>query len=121
MNNNFTHKELASGGWQKLTLMEQLGNIGSEVSRSINWFKKNNQQYFNSAFERALELFDLSISDNRWKGRLKEIVRCREYYCSLFFAPELYKEIDKEFDSINKYFLYLGIAARNERAKVIKV
>ena len=36
----YYHKELAAGRWQTLTLSEQMGNIGSEVYRSINWFRK---------------------------------------------------------------------------------
>jgi hypothetical protein len=27
------HQELADGRWQEMSLMQQLGNIGSEVSR----------------------------------------------------------------------------------------
>ena len=36
------HEGLASGGWEKLSLCEQMANIGSEVSRALNWRKKGN-------------------------------------------------------------------------------
>ena len=53
------HTELASGRWYQLTLMEQLGNIGSEVSRAIKW-RGRDDKLFMRAIERALELFDLN-------------------------------------------------------------
>ena len=68
---NFQHKELAAGKWNKLTLLEQLANIGSEVIRAINWRKKGNKEYSILAFERALELFDLTVSDPKNIKRLK--------------------------------------------------
>jgi hypothetical protein len=31
------HRELAAGRWWELSIAEQLGNIGSEVSRAVRW------------------------------------------------------------------------------------
>jgi hypothetical protein len=31
------HRDLAAGRWWQLSLAEQLGNIGSEVSRAVRW------------------------------------------------------------------------------------
>lgn len=31
----FMHHELASGRWENMSLAEQMGNIGSEISRVI--------------------------------------------------------------------------------------
>ncbi|MFH0887052.1 MAG: hypothetical protein V1843_02670 [bacterium] len=59
------HRELASGRWQSLSLMEQLANVGSEVERTISWRKKNNADYSRMAFDRALELLDLTIADRK--------------------------------------------------------
>ncbi len=45
----YFHKELQKGKWNKLSLIEQMANIGSEVSRTINWknkSKKDAQKYF---------------------------------------------------------------------------
>jgi len=105
------HKELASGRWFTMTLAEQLANIGSEVYRSINWFRKNDKERFQKAFERALELFDLTLDDERWKMRTKEITRSRELFCSLLTASELYPDLELQFDSMNRYFLQFGIYA----------
>ncbi len=43
---SFQHKDLAAGGWAKLSLVEQLANIGSEISRAIK--ARGDQQRFDN-------------------------------------------------------------------------
>ncbi len=38
------------------------------------------------AFDRAVELLDLTIADERWKGRRKELTRARELLCDAMFG-----------------------------------
>ena len=71
------HKQLAAGRWFELSLVEQLANVGSEIERTIIW-KKKDINLSNKAFERALELLDLTVADPKNKGRLKEVLRVRE-------------------------------------------
>lgn len=111
---NNIHKGLAAGRWFELTYAEQMGNIGSEVHRSINWFLKKDDR-FQNAFERALELFDLSMEDKRWIGRYKEICRSREVFCSLLVEPEKYDNIESELQSLDRYFTQFAILARKNR------
>jgi hypothetical protein len=113
----YYHKKLAAGGWVNLTLMEQLGNIGSEVGRTIRWFKAKNPERFRISFEKALELFDLTIADSRWRLRLKEITRSREVFCSLLTEPEKYENLEHELNSLDNYFFQFGLAARLQREK----
>jgi hypothetical protein len=80
------HKGLAAGGWKKLSLIEQMANIGSEVERSITWKSRNNIDYFSKAFERSLELIDLTLSDEKNVHRLKEVARVREVLVDYFFG-----------------------------------
>jgi hypothetical protein len=108
------HKELAAGRWKQFSLAEQMGNIGSEVGRAIKLFRKQDEKSFQLAFERALELFDLTLEDDRWKGRRKEIARSREVFCLLLTELDSVKDLDKELDSLDEYFLQFGILA-NER------
>lgn len=117
MSEKIYHKELAGGRWKELSLIEQLGNIGSEVGRAIKYFKNGDKKSFNIAFEKALELFDLTLDDNRWKGRRKEIARSREVFCSLLFETKLTQELIKELDSLDRYFLWFGVAANTKRYK----
>ena len=61
----YQHKNLANGRWQELSFFEQMANIGSEIERAIKWKNKNNAQYCRMAFERALELLDLTIDSKK--------------------------------------------------------
>ena len=115
MSEKIYHKQLAEGRWKKLSLVEQMGNIGSEVGRAINSFKAGDKKSFTTAFEKALELFDLTLDDDRWKGRRKEITRSREVFCSLLFDTVLTNELQKELDSLDEYFLWFGAAANARR------
>ena len=102
------HKNLAKR-WQEFSLIEQMANIGSEVSRAQKWQNKD-QKIFKNTYIRALELFDLTLSDPRWKGRLKEIARVRELFCHAILGNS--KEYNTTLKDLDRYFLHFGIAAR---------
>lgn len=102
------HKELASGAWQKLSLMEQLGNIGSEVLRTMRSREKDKKNSENAA-ERALELFDLTIEDPRWRGRRMEIARAREVFCDTVFGDN---EYNVSLQNLTDYFDQFAYASR---------
>jgi hypothetical protein len=102
MKPNFYHKELAAGGWQKLSFAEQMANIGSEIERAINWKNRNKAEHSQESFFRALELVDFTVADNRDKsGRLKELCRLREVLVDYFFGENEYKSSDELWQ---KYF-----------------
>jgi hypothetical protein len=103
------HKELAAGRWFELCLVEQLGNIGSEVSRASQW-QNRDEKLFWMAVERTLELFDLTLEDERWRGRHREIARAREVFCDAVCGGQLYKS---DFPSLMRYFDQFASAARN--------
>lgn len=102
------HKSLAAGRWQELSLANQLGNIGSEVSRAIRCQGKN-QKLFDGAVDRALELFDLTLDDPRWNGRHREIARAREVFCDIIFGKKKYHTA---LEDLLRYFDQFAYAAR---------
>ena len=102
------HPGLASGGWGRFTLAQQLGNVGSEVSRALRW-KNKDPQLFDKAMIRALELLDLTIADPRWRRRLKELTRARELLCDAWLGG---KEYRTDLEGLNRYFLNFALAAR---------
>ena len=106
---NYRHKELANGKWFKMKLVEQMANVGSEVNRAILWREKKDVQYANLAFERALELFDLTARDPKNRNRLKEVLRSREAFGDYFVGSNQYKSTA---DSWKKYFFNFNYAAR---------
>lgn len=109
---NYQHQQLAAGRWKELSFFEQMANIGSEVERTIQWKKNNNEDYSQKAFERALELLDLTIADGKNKRRLRELLRVRETLADYFAFENLYKSTNKAWQ---KYFLAFGVAARMSR------
>lgn len=83
---NCQHQDLANGRWAEMPFCLQMGNVGSEVSRSLKWFGKNEKR-FQVSFDRALELFDLTIECAKsHPGRLKEVCRAREEFCDYFLG-----------------------------------
>ncbi len=92
-----------------MAFVEQMANIGSEVERTISWRQKNNVKYSNSAFERALELLDLTVSDPKNIDRLKEPLRLREALADYFAFDNSYRSTDLLWQ---KYFLAFNYAAR---------
>ena len=109
---NLQHKQLASGRWNKLSFIEQMANVGSEVERTINWKNKNNTDYSQKAFERALELMDLTMADMKNRKRLREIVRVREMLADFFAFENIYRSTDEKW---KKYFIAFNFAARANR------
>ena len=104
------HKRAAAGTWHQLDLVEQLGNVGSEVDRAIRAHQAGRTTRFESALERALELFDLTATDPRWHGhRCQEILRAREEFCRLFFDPDV---PSGSAAGLRRYFFGFGHAAR---------
>ena len=105
----YKHQQLAAGRWGQFSLMEQLANIGSEITRALNWQAKGDKEMTEKALFRGLELFDLTIKDSRWRQRLKEICRMREVVCDYFFGDNNYYSTP-EF--LKRYFFYFALAAR---------
>lgn len=106
------HKELSEGKWQTMSFLEQMGNIGSEVSRCIKWKNKNDKKNSAFAFERALELLDMTIQDPKNIKRLRELTRVRETFIDYIEYGNQYHATDLQWE---KYFLAFGYAARNIR------
>ena len=106
---NCQHKSLAGGRWKKLSLSEQMANIGSEVERALNWRAKNNSDYAQKAFERALELTDLTIENIANYAHLKEITRLREAIIDYFSGTNQFKSTESLW---RNYFSHFTYAAR---------
>jgi hypothetical protein len=106
------HKQYAAGRWFELPFLEQMANIGGEIERTLNWRKKGNADYSCRAFERALELLDLTIGDGKNRSRLRELTRVREVLADFFVFDNLYGSTDRSW---HNYFLGFNFAARVNR------
>lgn len=105
------HRDLADGRWWELSLFEQLGHVGSEISRALRWTSRN-PDLARGAWHRALELLDLTLADPRLRqspGRLREIARVREVVADFFAGSNQYGSTGP---SLQKYFDAYAVAAR---------
>ena len=105
------HPDLAAGRWGRLSLAAQLANVGSEVGRMLRW-RGRDEGLAARAFERALELLDLTLADPRWRGRLREIARARELLCDAALGG---REHGATLEDLDRYFLEFALAARCSR------
>ncbi len=106
---NYQHKNLAGGRWNELPLVEKMANIGSEVERALNWRIKKNADYAQKAFERALELIDLTLAYDKNYAHLKEICRMREAIVDYFFGVNQFMSSESSW---RNYFLPFNYASR---------
>ncbi len=99
--------------WLNMSIFEQMGNIGSEVGRSINAWNSGNNERFNGALIRALDLFDATTEALIVKKspRVREVLIAREQFLNLFFGNAPVDD-DKK---IEKYFTQYAVAARLHR------
>ncbi len=91
--------------WAKLSLFEQMGNIGSEVGRTMNAMQRGDQASMQGAYYRSLDLIDATVASWSSTARRKELLRARE---ELATAVES-QTIDRQLDD---YFMQYAIAAR---------
>ncbi|MCK4809523.1 MAG: hypothetical protein KAS99_01120 [Candidatus Omnitrophica bacterium] len=103
------HKGLALGRWNQMPFLEQMANIGSEISRSLNWLKKGNNEYSQKAVCRALELIDMTLASVKTFPRYKEIARVREAIVDYFYGKNEFSSTEVLW---RKYFDHFNYAAR---------
>jgi len=91
-----------------------MAHIGSEVERAIAWQQKKNPEYSQMAFERALELLELTIADPRNRRRLKELTRLREVLLDYFMGDNQFRSSEKSWKN---YFYAFGYAVSISKSR----
>ncbi|KAA3617039.1 MAG: hypothetical protein D8M58_04420 [Calditrichaeota bacterium] len=97
------HKNLSFKKWFAYPKGQQLLMIANELNRAKNWIIKNNIENVNLCYERAFELTDITISDNKWVGKRKELLRFGEYLAEQYTKPQKSLDINSQ--------LYRGLIA----------
>ena len=96
--------------WRSLSVVEQLAHVGSEVERALRAHEARNDARRDFAIARALELFDLTAADPRWRGpRRREVLRAREEFCEQLFAE---RRAAGSAAGLRRYFLAFAVLAR---------
>ena len=108
---NYRREKLSEERWAAMSFCEQMANVGSEISRALNWKEKGRDDLSQRAINRALELLGLTIGLMRKYSRLKELCRVREGLVDYFYG-------ENEFLSSEilwrKYFDHFHYAARKD-------
>lgn len=106
---NLIHGDETRKNWGDYPITYQMGNIGSEVFRSLKWAEKKNEARMNKAIDRALELFDFTIEANvKEHARLTEILKAREEFCDYFFGGNSYHTDPKKMQKYYDGFVMMG-------------
>ena len=82
------------------------------LERTISWKAKERIDYSGRAFDRAIELLDLTIADVKNRKRLKELLQVREVLADRFVCDNIYQSTP---ESWQRYFRCLLIAVRGKR------
>ena len=99
---------LTQSKWQRLTLAEQMGNIGSEFLRFRNLNAHQDKDAAEKSAERFLELLDLTIASARGQSRLAELLKLREFFCDFYAGTNFYSG----YQELEKYFIQFALLAR---------
>lgn len=107
-------QDLASDRWQAMSVVEQFANIGSEVGRAVAAYEANNKERSQIAFDRALELFDLTISSPLIRSSARrEAVRAREVFVDFFYGGNSFATSREQWE---RYFIPFAVLANSTKA-----
>jgi hypothetical protein len=99
--------------WARLSICEQMGNIGAEVGRAINAKRSDMPERMEGAINRALDLFSATVEvllrEGTHKHRAREVLRARDEFLALFYDDRF-----GEADKIEEYFMHFAVAARKQ-------
>jgi len=104
------HKDLEGERWNRLSLVEQLANVGCDIDRAIRWKNKGDRD----TSQKALELLWFTVDDPKNKKSLKELVRMREVLLDYFYGANIYGYTDEAWQ---KYFLNYNYMAALQRGR----
>ena len=100
--------------WATLSIFDQMGNVGSEVGRTIQAKKSGDEAKFEAALARALDLLDATVEAQivTKPYRAKEVLRAQDQFLNLFFGG---KASPSDQRKLEEYFTHYAIAARLRR------
>lgn len=87
------HKTLTQEKWNSKPIQYQILSIGAEFGRAKSMGEKQNFNEVANSLERALELLDLTKGDPKWRYRLRELTRFREWTAEFYINQITNREI----------------------------
>ncbi len=99
--------------WAKFNFDEQMGNIGSEVSRAIKAKQNGNEESLIGAFYRALDLFNASLEVLKNNAsQYQEVKEANQKFVAFFQSKN---SNPKDFAQLDGYFYAYALVARKDR------
>jgi len=103
------HQSLAQGRWQEMSFAEQMGNIGSEVSRARSADARGDIERRNRSIDRALELVDLTVQNQTSRPRTRELELLRNVIAHARGTASA-----AHLESIERYCVPFALLARKQ-------
>jgi len=82
------HRTLSGERWATFPASKQVLMIGTELMRGQRWQELGDDEEARRSSERALELIDLTVADNRWRGKRVSLLRLRESLAEAYLNPQ---------------------------------
>lgn len=108
------HKEYSNGKWNEKSISFQLASIGAEFGRSMKEKIRGISFDKSPAFDRMIELIDLTIEDPKNRTRLSELCKLRECLCDFLMGLNTWQSSAEYF---GKYFMDFALEVQGERHK----
>lgn len=92
--------------WYDMPVWMQISNIGSEVERAIKWKNRGDRQKAENFCRKAIDFWNLSLSDPKNKHREGEFVSAIDELKDYFLGNNEYKTNDEILRRYYDAFLY---------------
>lgn len=94
--------------WNKMSLAQKLGNIGSEVARAIYWQDKGESKEFDFCYHNILAMLNSTINGLQDQPlKRKELLLLKEVLVSYFEK----RGFQKSKEALKNYFLPFALLA----------
>lgn len=97
--------------WITMNIFDQMGNIYSEIGRTLRAKQQNKPAESEQAMIRALDLFDATTEGliQQRSPRVKEVLRAKDQFLQVVYTERPRK---KDAEAIERYFMQFAMAAR---------
>jgi len=98
--------------WSEMNIFDQMGNIYSEVGRTFRAKQSHDQERYDQALTRAIDLFDATSAAlvEQRSPKLKEVLRAKEEFLGACGSQNITDE-----QELDRYFMQFAVAARLTR------
>lgn len=98
--------------WSEMNILDQMGNIYSEIGRTFKALHGDDQERYDQALARAIDLFDATAMAlvKQQSPKLKEVLRAKEEFLRVCESKNSISE-----RSLDNYFMQFAVAARLSR------